>query len=107
MNAAFGMVGLEIAVPLMCLLVEKGFLSPMRMIEAMSTAPARIFGLPGGTLRPGSVADLTLIDPCTPYKIDVATFKSKGRNTPFNGWNAVGKITATYLCGQEIYKLSQ
>jgi dihydroorotase len=105
-KAAFGMVGLEIAVPLMLLLVEEGVLSPMRMIEAMSTAPARLFGLSGGTLRCGAVADLALINPRTSYKIDVDAFKSKGRNTPFNGWNVVGKIAATYALGKEIYKLS-
>jgi dihydroorotase len=105
-KAAFGMVGLEIAVPLMLSLVEDGVLSPMRMIEAMSTAPAQLFSLPGGSLSPGSIADLTLINPRTSYKIDVDMFKSKGRNTPFDGWNVVGKIAATYVRGKEIYKSS-
>ncbi len=103
-SAAFGMVGLEIAVPLLMMLVEEGVLSPMRMIETMSTAPARVFGLSGGTLRPGAVADLTLINPRTSYKIDVDGFKSKGRNTPFKGWEGVGKIAATYAFGKEIYE---
>ena len=103
-NAAFGMVGLEIAVPLLMMLVEEGVLSPMRMIETMSTAPARVFGLSGGTLRPGAVADLTLINPRTSYKIDVDGFQSKGRNTPFKGWDVVGKIAATYAFGKEIYQ---
>lgn len=104
MKAAFGMVGLETAVPLMLLLVEDGVLSPMRMIEAMSTAPAQLFSLPGGSLGPGSIADITLINPRTSYEIDVGLFKSKGRNTPFDGWQVVGKIAATYVRGKEIYK---
>ncbi len=107
MSAAFGMVGLEIAVPLVLSLVEERILSPMRMIEAMSTAPAQIFGLPGGSLRPGSIADLTLINPRTSHKIDSKMFKSKGRNTPFDGWQVVGKIAATYIRGKEIYKASR
>ncbi|MCP4198094.1 MAG: dihydroorotase [Proteobacteria bacterium] len=107
MSAAFGMVGLEIAVPLVLSLVEERILSPMRMIDAMSTAPAQIFGLPGGSLRPGSIADLTLINPRTSHKIDSNMFKSKGRNTPFDGWQVVGKIAATYIRGKEIYKASR
>ncbi len=99
-NAAFGLVGLETAVPLLLLLVEKGVLSAARMIEAMSTAPARIFGLPGGTLAPGATADVTIIDPGASHIIDPDEFQSKGRNTPFSGWKVPGRAVCTIVSGR-------
>ncbi len=102
-RAAFGIVGLETAVPLLLSLVERGLLTPNRIIEAMSTAPCRIFGLPGGTLRPGSPADITLIDPALVHRINPATFESKGRNTPFAGIEVPGKVVRTIVDGQTIF----
>ena len=104
LKAAFGMVGLEISVPLALDLVEKGVLNPRRMIEAMSTAPARIFGLPGGTLAPGSIADVTLIDPGAPHVIDPERFRSKGRNTPFKGRRVPGRAVYTIVGGRIVFK---
>ncbi|MCP4603970.1 MAG: dihydroorotase [Proteobacteria bacterium] len=99
-EACFGMIGLEVAVPLMLLLVEQGVLTPMRMIEAMSTGPAKIFGLPGGTLAPGTIADITLINPARPHRIDPESFKSKGRNTPFGGWKVPGRAVSSIVNGK-------
>jgi dihydroorotase len=104
-QAAFGMVGLEIAVPLMLGLVDRGMLSPMRMIEAMSTAPARIFGLPGGTLEPGAPADVAVINPKSAYIIKKSDFKSKGRNTPFEGRSVPGRVVGTFIKGRIVYGL--
>jgi dihydroorotase len=101
-KAAFGMVGLETAVPLMLLLVERGLLTPMRMIEAMSTLPARIFRLPGGTLIPGTIADITLIDPKAEHVIDSSTFLSKSRNTPFDGTKVPGCAVGIVVGGNLI-----
>ena len=103
-NAAFGMVGLETAVPLLLILVERGDLSPMRLIEAMSTLPARIFHLPGGTLAPGAPADITLINSTSPHTVEPATFVSKSRNTPFAGFKVPGRAVMTIVGGKVVYR---
>ncbi len=103
-KASFGMVGLEIAVPMILALVKDNVLTPSRMIDAMSCAPARIFGIPGGTLAPGAAADITLIDPDDPFDIDPRTFRSKGINTPFAGYHATGRAVCTIVGGRIIYR---
>jgi dihydroorotase len=103
-KAAFGMIGLETAVPLLLRLVQKGALSPARMIEAVSTRPARIFHLPGGTLAPGSVADITVIAPRAAHIIEADTFSSKSRNTPFDGLEVPGCSVITIVDGRVIYR---
>lgn len=103
-KAAFGMVGLETAAPLLLLLVQRGVLSPSRMIEAMSTGPARIFHLPGGVLSPGSAADITLINPDAPHIIEPSDFVSKSRNTPFDGTKVPGRAVAVIVDGRIIYR---
>jgi dihydroorotase len=105
-KAAFGMVGLEIAVPLLLILIKDRALTPLRMIDAMSTRPARLFGIPGGTLAPGSRADLTLIAPNDPFTVNPDIFRSKGRNTPFAGKEVPGRPVRTILKGVTIYNFS-
>lgn len=105
-KAAYGMIGLETAVGLLLELVEAGAISPSRMIEAMSTKPARIFGLPGGTLAPGTVADVTIIDPSRRYTVDPGTFRSKSRNTPFSNRVLPGRAVHTIVAGRTVYALS-
>lgn len=103
-NAApFGILGLETTLPL-CLdrLVRPGILSLPRLIELLSTGPARVLGLPGGTLKPGSPADVTLFHPEEEVTIRAVDFKSKSRNTPFEGWKLRGKPVATFLGGRKI-----
>jgi dihydroorotase len=80
-------------------LVGKGHLSINRMVEAMSCASAGIFGLPGGSLRPGCVADMTVLDLEARWTIDADRFESKGRNTPFDGAPVVGAVIGTVLGG--------
>lgn len=104
-GAAFGVIGLETAVPLGLLLVAEGVLTPLRLVEALSTAPARVFRLPGGTLAPGGVADVTLIDPARPHVIDPNGFRSKSRNTPFAGWRVPGRVVRTIVGGRTIFLL--
>jgi dihydroorotase len=95
-----GIVGLETAVPMILTeLVGKGHLSINRMVEAMSCASAEIFGLPGGSLRPGCVADMTVLDLEARWTIDADRFESKGRNTPFDGAPVVGAVIGTVLGG--------
>lgn len=106
-KAANGIVGLETALPLTLALVEQGVLSPMRAIEALSWAPARIFDLPGGKLSPGAVADVTVVDPEAAWTIDPAKFRSKGRNTPFADWDVKGRAVATFVDGRLVYDTLQ
>ena len=69
-----------------------------------STGPARCFGLPGGTLAPGSPADVTLFDPETRWKVDPSRFLSKGRNTPFADWELTGAPAATFVGGSLVWQ---
>ena len=103
-DAPFGIVGIETSVALTITeLVEKGYLTYMQMAEKMSYNPAKIVGLDRGTLMEGKVADITIIDPNAEYVIDVNTFKSKGKNTPFNGKQVKGKVMYTILGGKIVY----
>lgn len=103
-DAPFGITGLETSVALtMTELVDKGWLTPMQMVEKMSYNPARILGIDRGTLRPGSVADITIIDPSAEYVIDRNTFVSKGKNTPFDGKKVKGEVVMTMVAGKIVY----
>ncbi|PYQ01891.1 MAG: dihydroorotase [Acidobacteria bacterium] len=104
-EAAFGVVGLETAVSL-CLdrLVASGLLPLTRLVTLLSTGPARVFGLPGGTLAPGAPADVTVLDLDRPRKVDPARFHSKGRNTPFAGWALKGAAVITVVGGQIVWQ---
>jgi dihydroorotase len=103
-SAAFGISGLESAVALMLTLVDQGAITPSTMIRAMSTAPARILGLQGGTLAVGSVADVTVIDPEDPHIIDPAAFASRGHNTPFAGREVPGRAVMTIVGGEVVWR---
>jgi dihydroorotase len=102
--AAFGIAGLESAVPLALELVRDGVIAPLRMIEALSTAPARILGVRGGTLAPGGVADVTLIDPEDPHAITPSEWRSKARNTPFAGRQVPGRAVMTIVDGRIVHE---
>jgi dihydroorotase len=103
-RAPFGITGLETAVPL-CLdrLVHAGVLKLPRLIELLSVNPARILGVPGGTLAVGGPADITLIAPDVQTTIRAAASKSKSRNTPFDGWSLKGAVVATIVGGRVVY----
>ena len=103
-QAAFGVVGLETAVSL-CLdrLVGAGILDLAQLVSLLSTRPARILGLPGGSLAPGSPADVTVLDPERRVKVDPARFESKGRNTPFAGWTLKGAPVLTVVDGRVVF----
>ncbi len=103
-QAAFGVVGLETAVAL-CLdrLVHPGIVDVRRFVSLLSTQPARLLGLPGGTLAPGAAADVTILDLERKRKVDPARFATKGRNTPFAGWSLKGGPVATIVGGRVVW----
>ncbi len=104
-TAPFGVVGLETAVAVVHdRLVRTGQLSLKRFAEVFSAGPARAFGLPGGTLAPGSPANLTLFDPRTRWRVDPSRFESLSRNTPFAGWDLVGAVAATIVEGRIVWR---
>ncbi|GJM25583.1 MAG: dihydroorotase [Phycisphaerae bacterium] len=103
-DAPMGIVGLETS--LACAakaLIGPGGLGWPDLIRCMSTNPARILGLDGGTLEVGRSADVTLIDPDLEWTIRAEAFRSKSRNTPFDGWNVKGKAVATIVGGHPVY----
>ncbi|NLN76174.1 MAG: dihydroorotase [Armatimonadetes bacterium] len=101
--AAFGMVGLETALPLVLTnLVKPNVLSLCDAIAKMTIAPARILGLDSGTLADGAVADVTIFDPDATVTVRADEFKSMGRNTPFDGVELTGKVIATIVAGKVV-----
>uniref|UniRef100_A0A7C5ENT2 Dihydroorotase n=1 Tax=Desulfobacca acetoxidans TaxID=60893 RepID=A0A7C5ENT2_9BACT len=98
--AAFGLIGLETSLGLSLKLVHERVLTLSQLVARMSTQPARILGIPGGTLAPGSPADITLIDLNREWTVDVRTFASKSKNCPFDGWRLRGKAVMTILGGK-------
>jgi dihydroorotase len=101
--APFGILGLETTLSL-CLdrLVRPGLVSLPRLVELLSTGPARVLGIPGGTLEAGSPADVTVFHPDEEVTIRAAAFRSRSRNTPFDGWKLHGRPVATFLEGRRI-----
>jgi len=106
-RAPFGILGLETAVGLsVTRLIESGRIDWLRFVEAISLLPAKILGINRGTLRPGAIADVTLIDPSHEWKVDVNSFASKSVNSPFHGWTLRGRAVATIVHGKVKYRLS-
>jgi len=104
-RAAFGIVGLETAVGLMLdRLVKPGALPLTTLVSRLSRDPARLLGLPGGSLAPGAAADLTLLDPTAEWTVDPAKFASRSRNTPFGGWTVTGRPWKTIVGGGIVWE---
>ncbi|QSQ08764.1 Dihydroorotase [Koleobacter methoxysyntrophicus] len=102
--ASFGISGLETSVPLVITnLVHTGILTLSQAVEKMAVNPAQVINIPKGTLRPGSDADLTIIDIDRTVVIDTAKFKSKGKNSPFNGLELKGAVMMTLKGGNIVY----
>ncbi|MDX1394050.1 MAG: dihydroorotase [Gemmatimonadota bacterium] len=99
-DAPFGIVGLEtaFAVCMQELVVTRDLGLP-ELIDRMSCAPAAAMGIDGGTLRPGSPADIVVLDPDARWTIDPASFRSKSRNTPFAGREVTGRVIRTIVGG--------
>jgi len=91
---------LETSLSLSLALVRDGIIDPIRLTQLMSCNPARILGVAGGSLRVGEVADVTVIDPERKFIFSAEKSCSKGRNTPFDGWNLQGKAIMTLVAGK-------
>jgi dihydroorotase len=103
-RAAFGIIGLETAVSLgLDRLVHAGLIGLSRFVELLSTNPARVLGVPGGRLAVGDPADITILAPDAGVTVSAASFKSKSRNTPFDGWALRGAVAATVVGGRPLY----
>jgi dihydroorotase len=103
--APFGINMLECALGLYVkALIDPGHIDWMKLIDLMSTQPARIVSLDRGTLKEGAIADVTIIDPNIEWTVDIDQWKSKSRNTPFNGWNLKGRPRQTIVAGQVKWK---
>ncbi len=104
-KSPFGIVGSETAFSLSyTYLVKNGVLTLPELIACMSTKPAAIAKHEGGTLAPGSMADLTIAELDTPYVIDKNSFYSKGKNTPFDGQTVFGRVEYTMVNGEIIFE---
>jgi dihydroorotase len=98
--AAFGVTGLETALPVIDReLVRAGVISWSDVVRCLSSAPARILGIPGGTLKPGSIADITVYNPDSPWIVEPRKMKSRSANTAYFGWELPGQAAATVVGG--------
>jgi len=104
-EAPFGIVGLETSFALLYThLVKTDRCSLEQLIDWLSKKPAEVFGLAKGIIEVGADADLVLLDLNKQWKIDPKTFQSKGKNTPFKGWDVFGKPVLTMVAGKVIYQ---
>ncbi len=104
-DAPNGIVGLETALAVVVKwLVKPEIIDLPTLIQRMSVSPARTFGLPGGSLQRGAVADVTVFDPTREWKVDAANFVSKGRNSPYSGHTLQGVVMCTIVGGRIVHQ---
>ncbi len=103
--AANGIIGLETALPLTLKLVHEGRLPLMKAVDKLTLQPARILGLNKGVLKVNADADLTLIDLDREHTVEKSQFKSKSRNSPFQGWKLKGMAIMTVVSGRIAYRV--
>jgi hypothetical protein len=107
-EAPFGIVGLETELGIFAkILIEGRVLDWPQMLAKLTINPARLLKLDRGTLAPGAVADITLIDPKHAWKVDAAKFHSLSRNTPFHGWDLPARATHTIVDGHVVWSLEK
>lgn len=99
-----GIVGLETALPLTLKLVADGVIDLNRAVALLTCGPARLLGLPGGTLSVGSPADVAIIDQKLEWTVDAKQLRSKSKNTPFDGWKMQGAAVCTIVGGKVAYQ---
>lgn len=103
-DAETGAIGLETLLAVALRLHHNGDVPLMRLIDALSTAPARLFGLSGGTLAPGAAADLALVDTDYPWVVREADIRSQSKNTCFEGARLQGKVLQTMVAGRTVFQ---
>jgi dihydroorotase len=103
-EAAPGAIGIETMLAAGLRLVHSGDIALPALLKAMSTRPAELLGLAGGTLRPGSPADVVVFDPDSPWVLDPAELKSKCKNTPFDEARLTGRVVRTIVAGRTVYE---
>lgn len=102
-SACFGIVGLETALPLSLRLVEEKILTLPQLVAKLTSRPAAIFKLDQGALGVGKQADVVVFDPHHEYRVEASRFKSKSKNSPFDGWQVRGQVRHTIFNGKVIY----
>ena len=104
-DAPNGIIGLETALAVnVTWLVKSKIIDLSTLIDRMACAPARIFGLPGGALRKGGVADITVFDPAAEWEVNASRFRTKGRNTPYQGMTLTGRVHYTLVDGRLVHR---
>lgn len=104
-DAAAGAIGLETLLAVALRLHHNGEVPLLRIIEALSTAPARLFGLPGGTLKPGAPADLAVVDLNEPWVVRETGIRSRSKNTCFEGARLQGRVLQTMVAGRTVFSI--
>lgn len=102
-SACFGIVGLETALPLSLRLVDENILTLPQLVAKLTSRPAEIFKLDQGALGAGKQADVVVFDPHHEYRVEASRFKSKSKNSPFDGWQVRGQVRHTIFNGKVIY----
>lgn len=104
-DAAAGAIGLETLLGAALRLYHNGDVPLLRIVEAMSSAPARIFGLDAGSLSPGSTADMTIVDLDEPWIVREEDLKSRSKNSCFEGARFQGRVLQTFVAGKSVFKI--
>ena len=102
-DAAAGAIGLETLLGAALRLYHNGDVPLLRLIETLSTAPAKLFGLPGGTLKPGAQADLAVLDLEEPWIVSESGIRSRSKNTCFEGARLQGMVLQTLVAGRTVF----
>ncbi|MEO5816050.1 MAG: dihydroorotase [Gemmatimonadaceae bacterium] len=104
-DAPNGIIGLETALAVnLTWLVHRGIVDIPLLVERMACSPARLFKLPGGTIRRGALADITVFNPDLKWTVQASRFQSKGRNTPYEGMELRGRVECTIVDGRVVYR---
>jgi len=106
-EAPFGVVGLETALPIVLDLVRERLLSPLEAIGRLTSGPARVLGLRGGTLEVGAPADMVLIDPTRAWKVDRTSLDSRSKNSAFLGQEFEGRALRTWVEGRLVHDVDE
>ncbi|MBB6013043.1 dihydroorotase [Aquamicrobium lusatiense] len=104
-DAAAGAIGLETLLAVALRLHHNGEVPLLRIIEALSTAPARLFDLPGGSLKPGAPADLAVVDLNEPWVVSETGIRSRSKNTCFEGARLQGRVLQTMVAGRTVFSI--